>query len=152
MKIRRRLKSIKTMNLLRYARILGRVLESRRYSSERSLADVSTNNLNKWTREQGQLWPCIRYYIPEKSKLCRDRDETTNRIISECSKLALKEYKTRHDWVGNVIHRELCKKLKSDYSNKWYIHKHLSWRMRHTNSCEVLRYKRITKFRPDHQT
>ena len=23
-----------------------------------------------------------------------------NNIISECSKLAQKEYKTRHDWVG----------------------------------------------------
>ena len=25
-------------------------------------------------------------------------------IISECSKLAQKEYKTRHDWVDKVIH------------------------------------------------
>ena len=39
-----------------------------------------------------------------KCGLCGDRDETINHIISECSKLALKEYKTRHDWVGNMIH------------------------------------------------
>ena len=39
-----------------------------------------------------------------KCKLCGDGDETINLIISECSKLAQKEYKTRHDWVGNVIH------------------------------------------------
>ena len=39
-----------------------------------------------------------------KCRLCSDRDETINHIISECSKLALKEYKTRHDWVGEVIH------------------------------------------------
>ena len=32
-----------------------------------------------------------------KCRLCGDRDETTNHIISECSKLAQKEYKTRHD-------------------------------------------------------
>ena len=32
-----------------------------------------------------------------KCRLCGDRDETINRIISECSKLELKEYKTRHD-------------------------------------------------------
>ena len=31
--------------------------------------------------------------------ICGDRDKTTNHIISECSKLAQKEYKTRHDWV-----------------------------------------------------
>ena len=42
-----------------------------------------------------------------KCKLCGDRDETINRIISECSKLAQKEYKTRYDWVGKVIHCEL---------------------------------------------
>ena len=32
-----------------------------------------------------------------KYRLCGDRDETINYIISECSKLAQKEYKTRHD-------------------------------------------------------
>ena len=30
---------------------------------------------------------------------CGDRGETTNYIISECSKLAEKDYKTRQDWV-----------------------------------------------------
>ena len=43
-------------------------------------------------------------------------------IITECSKLAQKEYKARHDWVGKVIHREMCKKLKFDHANKWYRH------------------------------
>ena len=36
---------------------------------------------------------------PQKSK-CRlrgDRGETINHLISECSKLALREYKTRHN-------------------------------------------------------
>ena len=55
-------------------------------------------------------------------RLCGDRDEKINHIISECSKLARKEYKTRHDWVGKVIHREMCKKFKFDYTNKWYLH------------------------------
>ena len=48
--------------------------------------------------------------------------ETINHIISECSKLAQKEYGTRHDWVGKVIHWEMCKKLKFDHTNKWYMH------------------------------
>ena len=55
-------------------------------------------------------------------RLCRKRDETINQIISERSKLAQKEYKTRYDWVGKVIHWELCKKLKFDHTNKWYMH------------------------------
>ena len=54
--------------------------------------------------------------------LCGDRDEMMNPIISECSRLAQKEYKTRHDWVGKVIHWELCKKLKFDHMNKWYMY------------------------------
>ena len=32
------------------------------------------------------------------------------------------EYKTRHDWVGKVIHWEMCEKFKFDHTNKWYIH------------------------------
>ena len=55
-------------------------------------------------------------------RLCGDRDETINHIISECSKLAQKEYKARHDWVGKGIHWEMCKKFKFDHANKWYMH------------------------------
>ena len=58
-----------------------------------------------------------------KCRLCDDRDETINHIISECCKLAQKEYKTRHDWVGMVIHWEMCKKYKFDHTNKWYMNK-----------------------------
>ena len=57
-----------------------------------------------------------------KCRLCGDRDETINDMISECSKLAQKEYKARHDWVGKVIHREMCKKLKFDHVNKSYMY------------------------------
>ena len=39
----------------------------------------------------------------------------------KCSKLARKEYKTRHDWVGKVIHLELCKKMPSYHTTKWYM-------------------------------
>ena len=56
-----------------------------------------------------------------KCRLCGDRDETINHIVSECSKLAQKEYKAKHDWVGKVIHWEMCLKFKSDTANKWYM-------------------------------
>ena len=42
-------------------------------------------------------------------------------IISEW-KLAQKEYKARHDWVGKVIHWEMCRKFQFDHTNKWYMH------------------------------
>ena len=38
-----------------------------------------------------------------KCRLYSDRDETINHIISECSKLVQREYKTKHDWMGKVI-------------------------------------------------
>ena len=56
-----------------------------------------------------------------KCRLCGDRDETINHIISECSKLAQKEYRAIHDWVGKVIHWEMCEKFKFDHANKWYM-------------------------------
>ena len=62
-----------------------------------------------------------------KCRLCGDRDATINHIVSECSKLAQKEYKARHDWVGKVIHWEMCKKLKFDHTNKWYMHNPVSF-------------------------
>ena len=56
-------------------------------------------------------------------------------IISECNKLAKKDYKTRHDfslslslyiyiyiWLGKLIHWELCKMFKFDKKNKWETH------------------------------
>ena len=57
-----------------------------------------------------------------KCRLCGDRDEAINHIISECSKLAQKEYKVWHDWVGKVIHLEKCRKFQFDHTNKWYMH------------------------------
>ena len=57
-----------------------------------------------------------------KCRLCSDRDETTNHIISEFFKLAQNEYKTRHDWVGKMILWEMCKECKFDQMNKCYMH------------------------------
>ena len=58
-----------------------------------------------------------------KCRLCSDRDEKINHIISECSKLAPKKYKTTHDWMEKLIHWELCKKVKFGNTNKRYMHK-----------------------------
>ena len=45
------------------------------------------------------------YTITGKDQPCRD--EMVNHMISECNKVAQKKYKSRHDWVGKVIHWEL---------------------------------------------
>ena len=41
-----------------------------------------------------------------------------NHIISKCSNLAQREYKTRHKWVGKMICWELCKKFRFDHTKK----------------------------------
>ena len=67
-----------------------------------------------------------------RCRLCGDKRETINPIISECSKLAQKEYKTRHDWVGKGIHVEMCKKFKFYHiKNGISTTQNLSWRMTH---------------------
>ena len=71
---------------------------------------------------------CILLSQPTESKkskcsLGKDRNETVNNTISEYSKLVEKEYKTRHDWVGKVIHWWLGKRLKLYHAYKWYMQK-----------------------------
>ena len=58
----------------------------------------------------------------DKFRLCDYRDGTVNQIISEYNKRAQKEYKTRHNLAANVIYWELCKILKFDHTDKWYIY------------------------------
>ena len=57
-----------------------------------------------------------------KCRLCSDRDQTFNCIISECSKFVQKEYKIRFNWTRKVIHWELCKKFQFDLATKRYMH------------------------------
>ena len=68
----------------------------------------------------------INIYQMQKNSRCRlwdDGDETANNITSECSKQMQKEYKTRHDWMGTVIHWELCKRLKLNHTGRWCMQK-----------------------------
>ena len=74
------------------------------------ISAIRTNHIKARTEKTQQNSKC---------RLCGDRDETINHIISECSKLAQKEYKARHDWVGKVIYWEMCQKFKFDHANKY---------------------------------
>ena len=67
-------------------------------------------------------------------------------IVSECSKLAQKKYKIRHDWIEKVIYWELYKKLKSDDAIKLYFHNPKS--VLDNEMCEVLC---DFKIKTDHQ-
>ena len=67
--------------------------------------------MKNWYAQKNTMW-----------KFCDDVNMTIN-PISECFKLVRKEYQTWHDWVGKLIHWELCKSLKFDQADTWYIHK-----------------------------
>ena len=36
--------------------------------------------------------------------------------------ISTERVKTRHDWMGKVIHWEMWKPFKFDHTNKWYMH------------------------------
>ena len=46
--------------------------------------------------------------VQQKSKcrLCDDKDKTIHHIERKYSKQAQREYETKHEWVGKVIHCE----------------------------------------------
>ena len=60
--------------------------------------------------------------IDAKCRMCRDKNETVNHIVSGCSKLAQKEYKKRHDNVARAIHWDLSGKCGFHRNDKWYNH------------------------------
>ena len=81
-----------------------------------------------------------------RNRICGESEERVNHIISQNSKRALKEYKTRNDWVGKMIQKELCKRLKVDHTTKRYMEKPVSTRKNQT-------YKDLLDFdkQTDHQ-
>ena len=46
-----------------------------------------------------------------------------NHLIIENSKLVQNSYKIRHNYVGRMNHRELCKRLKFYHTAKWSMNK-----------------------------
>jgi hypothetical protein len=61
--------------------------------------------------------------ISPMCRMCGEREETINHIISECSKLAQTEYKGRHDKVAAAVHWGLCRMNDIECSKKWYEHR-----------------------------
>ena len=55
-------------------------------------------------------------------RMCREKGETVQHLICECSKLAQREYKRRHDNIAKLIHWKLCGEHKFVRKEKWYEH------------------------------
>ena len=72
-------------------------------------------------------------------RMCGKADESINHLLSECSKMAQKEYKRRHDWIGRKVHWEVCRKYGIDTKDRWYEHEPQS-------ACENEEYKILWDF------
>ena len=54
-----------------------------------------------------------------KCRMCKQKKETVSHIVSECPKLAQREYKRRHDCVAKALHWDLCRLHDINCGNKW---------------------------------
>ena len=55
-------------------------------------------------------------------RVCRNKVESIDHVVSGCSKLSQKEYKRRHDNLEKVVHWKLTRKCNFEAGNKWYEH------------------------------
>ena len=58
-----------------------------------------------------------------KCRLCGDREETVDHLVSSCSKIAQTDYKERHNKVAQMLHWNLCQKYGIPSANNWWEHK-----------------------------
>ena len=54
--------------------------------------------------------------------MCGTRNDNISHIVSECRKLAQKEYKRRHDNVGRYVHWQFSEKIGFNRARLWYGH------------------------------
>ena len=55
-------------------------------------------------------------------RLRKKADEIIDHVVSDCSKLAQKEYKRRHDNLDKIAHCKLARKCNFEAGDKWYEH------------------------------
>ena len=77
-------------------------------------------------QEQALRTNYTKLYIDKRSespicRMCGEKAETISHLASECSKLAQREYKRRHDNVARYINWQLCiKGGGAERADRWY--------------------------------
>ena len=59
----------------------------------------------------------------DRCRIFDDKGETVWHITSQCTPLAQREYKRRHDNVARIVHWAICGKYDIQRDDKWYDHK-----------------------------
>ena len=88
---------------------------------------VQTEALIFAAQEQALRTNYIKHKIDKTSenplcRMCGNKGETVQHLICECSKLAQREYKRRHDNIAKLIHWKLCEKYGLERKEKWFEH------------------------------
>ncbi len=88
---------------------------------------IQTESLLCAAQEQALRTNYVKHHIDKSAesplcRMCEEKGETVHHIVSECKKLAQKEYKRRHDNVARMVHWHLCKKYDLERADKWYEH------------------------------
>ena len=65
----------------------------------------------------------LRNGASDKCRFCDNYTETVDHLVSGCPVLAPKEYKNRHNRVGQNVHLKICKSYKMETCEHWYEHK-----------------------------
>ena len=58
-----------------------------------------------------------------KCRLCKEKEETVDHLVSACSKIAQTDYKERHNKIAFKLHWNLRKKYHLPAADKWCEHK-----------------------------
>ena len=89
---------------------------------------VQTEGLICAAQEQALRTNYVKYHIDRTAKSslnlkkCGEKGESVCHLVSECKKLARKEYKRRRDNVARIIHWKLCELHQLERKEKWYEH------------------------------
>ena len=88
---------------------------------------IGTEALLYVAQEQAIRTSYIKHHINKTSesalcRLCGERGESVQHLVSGCQKLAQKEYKRRHGNIAKKVHWDLCEKNGLEHTEKWYEH------------------------------
>ena len=95
--------------------------------SRKSALKIETEALFFAAKEQALRTFYVKFNIDKSvdspiCRMCNQKGETINHILSECKMLAQKEYKRRHDNIAELVRWKLCCKYDMSRSEKLYEH------------------------------
>ena len=76
--------------------------------------------------------------IDSKCRMCADKEETIDHIVSGCEILAKTEYLERHNKAARYLHWNICKDLGIEVKDQWYKHEPETVIHNHDNNITVL--------------